>query len=90
MSDKTQRDKDLEEVRKIRDENERRLASHDRTEVHREVEAQTQAGAEKAKPVEVHAFGGEVHVNSHGEAVLDHDGVIQLRKALDAAFQAVS
>lgn len=81
---KDKRDRDLEEVRAIRDENERRARTHNRTEVHAEV------GVSGAKPIEVHAIGGRAYVNSHGEAVLDQDGVIELQHKLAQVFQAVS
>lgn len=84
------REKALDEVREIREENERRAATHNRVEVHHEIQVMNKDGDEKPSPLEVHAIGGRVYVNSHGEAVLDQDAVITLRKALDAAFQAVS
>lgn len=85
-----QRDKALDDVRAIREENERNARTHNRVETHDEIEVLTSEGNEKAKPLEVHAFGGRVYINTHGEAVLDQDAVITLRKALDRAFQAVS
>lgn len=85
-----QRAKDLEEVRAIREQNERRAATHNRVEMHREVHGVTVAGEEKSKPMEVHAFDGRVNLNTHGELVLDREGLIEARRALDAAFQAVT
>jgi len=84
------REKDLEEVRAIRDENIRRAGTHDRTEIHREVEGLTAAGAEKAKPMEIHVGGGVAYLNTHGEIRLDQEGIINAQKALAEAFQAVS
>ena len=81
-------EKALEEVRDIRAENEARAATHGRVETHAEVVRVD--GDDRTKPVEVHAVGGRVFLNSHGEAVLDQDGVINLQHALSAAFQAVS
>lgn len=78
------RDKALEEVRAVREANERRAASHNRTEIHDEVEGVS------GKPIELHSFGGRLYLNSHGESVLDQDAVIDLRRKLDAHFQAVS
>jgi hypothetical protein len=83
-------DKALAEVRAIRDENERLARTHDRTEIHRQVQASSRSGDLKGKPVELHVFGGRAYLNTHGEAVLDRDGIIQLRQDLDAAHQAVS
>jgi carbonic anhydrase len=79
------RDVALEELRAQRAENEARAWGHDRTEVHREVET-----LGNSRSVEVHAVGGRVYLHSHGEAVLDKDGVIDLQRNLAAAFQAVS
>lgn len=81
-------EKALDEVREIRAENEARAATHDRVETHAVVGRVDGDG--RSKPVEVHAVGGQVFLNSHGEAVLDQGGVIRLQQALAAAFQAVS
>lgn len=84
------REREARELRDQREEAEARARVHDRAEVHREIPCVTVAGEEKSRPLEVHAFGGRVFLNTHGEAVLDREGLIQVRKALDAAFQAVA
>lgn len=90
MPETTKGAQTLEDVRRIRADNEARAATHDRVETYREIDGLTPAGAEKAKPLEIRAVDGKVFVNSHGELVLDHDGVINAQQALAAAFQAVS
>ena len=35
------------------------------------------------KQIDVHAVGGKVYLNSHGERTLDHDDLVTLRKKLD-------
>lgn len=76
------RDEALEEVRKIREENEKRASTHDRVVVSREVE--TVSGS-----LQIDAADGRVYVTSD-DAVLDQTGVINAQQALAAAFQAVS
>lgn len=88
--DAPQDDKDLLEVRRVHRENAERAFLHSRAEVHREITAESKAGEAKARPIEVHVFGGRLHLDSHGEAVLDREGIISLRNACEAAFQAVS
>ena len=83
-------EKAAEDHAAVHEANRARAATHERTEVHREVDGLTSAGAEKAKPLEVHAVDGRVFMNTHGELVLDREGVIQAQKALAAAFQAVA
>jgi hypothetical protein len=75
-------DKALEEVRRIRSENEARLATHDRVTVEQVVE--TVSGS-----LTVRAADRLVYVDAK-DAVLDQDGAINLRHAVEAAFQAVS
>lgn len=59
-------------------------SGHKPTEVH--VEAETSDGG----PVAVHAAGGRVVINTHGEATLDRDQVGNLIRVLNTAFQAVA
>lgn len=75
-------DKALEEVRQVRADNEARLATHNRVTVEREV-------ATVKGTLKVTAADGFVYVEAK-DAVLDHDGAINLRHAVEAAFQAVS
>lgn len=75
-------DKALEEVRKVRRENEERLATHDRVVVERVVEG-------VKGEFNVTTANGLVYIDAKN-VVLDHDGIINARHALDAAFQAVS
>lgn len=89
-ADVTGEDKDLEEVRRVREENERRAAAHSRTELHREIVVGDRKGAIKDKNLEAHCFGGRAYLNTHGEAVLDREGLISLRSFCEQAFQAVS
>lgn len=80
----------LAEVRRVRSENEARAATHGRTVIVEEVAALTTSGNEKEKGVQLVTADGKLYLNSHGEAVLDHDAVIDLQRKLAAAFQAVS
>lgn len=80
----------LQEVRAIRRANEERAATHNRTVIVESVAARTTSGNEKEKGVELVTADGCLYLNSHGEAVLDQDGVIDLQRKLAAAFQAVS
>lgn len=80
----------LEGVRAIRKANEERAATHNRTVIVESVTALTTSGNEKEKGVELVTADGRLYLNSHGEAVLDQDGVIDLQRKLAAAFQAVS
>jgi hypothetical protein len=75
-------DEALVEVRRIRSANEARLATHNRVTVEREV-------ATVAGSLKVSAADGFVFVEAE-DAVLDQDGAINLRHAVEAAFQAVS
>jgi hypothetical protein len=80
----------LEEVRAVHAANVERWATHDRTVVREEVAALTTSGNEKETGVQITTAGGRLYLNSHGEAVLDHDAVIDLQRKLAKAFQAVS
>jgi len=83
-------DKHLAEVREIRAANEARIRSHSRTEINAEIRAATPGGDDAAKPVTVKTVDGKVYLNSHGEKVLDRDGLVDLQRACASAFQAVS
>lgn len=83
-------DEALEEVRRVRDENERHWATHNRSVVTEEVAAKTTSGTVKETGVTLATADGRLYLNSHGEAVLDQDAVIDLQRKLAAAFQAVS
>ena len=89
-ADVTGEDKDLEEVRKVREDNERRTAAQSRTELHREIVVADRKGEIKDKALEAHCFGGRAYLNTHGEVVLDREGIISLRNFCEQAFQAVS
>lgn len=84
------RDEALAEVRAIRDENERRVRSHSRTEVQHEVAAVGVSGSEDVKPIDFQTADGKLFINTHGEKVLDQDGIADLQRKLASAFQAVS
>lgn len=81
-------DKALEEVRQVREDNERRARLHNRTVIEREIAATDKNG--KDKFIEVCTADQRVFINTHGEAILDREGVIQLQQAAVAASQAVS
>lgn len=80
----TAHDKHEQEVRELHEENVRRWAEYRPSEVHAEIET------ESGKPIELHAAGGQVFLNSHGEKTLSRDDLINLRKQVEAAFQVVS
>lgn len=63
--------------------------AHPKAEVHADVAA-TSAQGRSEKDIEVHAADGVVLVNTHGEARLDRESLITLRKRLDEAFQVVA
>lgn len=82
------RDEALEEVRRVHAANAARAATHGRTVVETAVTASTTGG--NPKSIEITTADGRCFVNSHGEAVLDQDGVADLIRKLQMAFQAVS
>lgn len=84
------RDEALEEVRRVRAENEERTRRRSSVEVLAEVAASSPSGNEDVKPVSVATADGRVYLNSHGEKVLDRDQLVDLQRHLAAAFQAVS
>jgi hypothetical protein len=87
----SEREKHEKELRNLQDENAKRRMAHRAAEVHAEVPVTTPSGKDdKVKPVEVHAFGGYVYLNSHGEKRLDQTALVDLQQKLAAAFQAVS
>lgn len=45
---------------------------------------------DESKKVEVHAAGGRVFVNSHGEAEFDREAMHTLQQTLASAFQNVA
>ena len=59
-------------------------------EFQREIACSGPRGGEKAKPIDLRTMEGFVFLNTHGEARLDRDQAIDLRRQLDAAFQAVA
>jgi hypothetical protein len=85
----SEREKHEKETRELQEANDRRRSEHRASEVHAGVPA-TNAKGDETKELEVHAFGGFVYLNSHGEARLDQTGVFDLQQKLAAAFQAVS
>jgi hypothetical protein len=84
------RDEALAEVRRIREENDARARAHSRTEVPFEVSAVSPAGNEDVKPISGQTADGRLYLNTHGEKVLDQDGIADLQRKLAQAFQAVS
>lgn len=86
---KSAREQQQEEHDALLEENDRRRLEHRPAEVHAEVPA-TSASGEDAKVVEVHAFGGHVYLNSHGEARFDRDAFFAFTQQCEAAFQAVT
>lgn len=84
------REEGLGEVRRVRAENEERVRRHSSVEHHAEIAAVSPAGNEDVKPVSVVTVDGRLYINSHGEKVLDRDGIVDLQRALAASFQAVS
>ena len=80
----TKADKAMDEVREVHDNIRRKWQTHERTEITREVE--TDEG-----DLEVRTVDGKCYLTVDGhEVVLDREGVIDLRRNLEAAFQAVS
>lgn len=84
MTTKTAHDKHEAEQRKLHEDNVKRHLAYHPSEVHAEVEAL------KGVPVEIHAAGGQVFLNSHGEKAFEREGWIQFRKQVEAAFQVVA
>jgi hypothetical protein len=84
------RNEALEEVRRVRAENEERTRRHSSVEVIAEVAASSPSGNEDVKPVSLATADGRLHIDSHGAKVLDRDGIVDLQRHLAAAFQAVS
>lgn len=84
------RDEALADVRRVRAENAAREYAHSRTEVVHEVAAVGVSGSENVKPVEFSTVDGKLYINTHGEKVLDQDGIADLQRKLASAFQAVS
>jgi hypothetical protein len=82
------RDEALEDVRRVRAENERRTRERSTVMIEEQVAASTTSGS--AKHVDVSTADGLCRLNTHGEAVLDQDGVADLQRKLAKAFQAVS
>lgn len=82
------KDDALDEVRRVRAENEARTRAHSTVAIEERVAASTTSGSEKF--IEVSTAGGRCFVNTHGEAVLDQDGVADFQRKLASAFQAVS
>lgn len=83
-----ERDKALEQVRKVRAANEERTRRHSTVAIEEQVAASTAGGNEKF--IDVSTANGVCFVNTHGEAALDRDGVVALQQKLAKAFQAVS
>jgi hypothetical protein len=88
MASKTAREKDQEDLREVQEASGVRRITHIPTELHVEVPAQSGGG--KDKVVEVHAFGGKVYIDSHGEAVLDVTDLHTFVETLKAAQAAAS
>lgn len=84
------RDEALDEVRAVRAANEERTRRHSSVEVIASIAASSPSGSEDVKPVDIHTIDGQLHLNSHGEKVLDRDQIVELQQKLAAAFQAVS
>src|SRR4051812_29821095 len=61
------RDKALEEVRKVRADNEERTRRHSTVAIEREVAASSPSGRSDVKPIEVSTADGKLYINSHGE-----------------------
>lgn len=80
----------LEEVREVRAANERRTRERSTTMVEHQVAAVGVSGSEDVKPIDLRTVDGRLYINTHGEKVLDQDGVAELQRKLASAFQAVS
>lgn len=83
------RDEALDEVRRVRAENEERTRRHSTVAIEREVHA-TGPGNGNDRPISVATRDSRLYINTHGEKVLTRDQVVDLQHALAAAFQAVS
>jgi hypothetical protein len=84
------RNKALEEVRQVREDNEKRTRLHSTVGVEREIQASSPSGRSDTTPVSLTTVDGRLYINTHGEKVLDRDQIVDLQHALAAAFQAVS
>lgn len=84
------RDEALAEVRRVRAENEERTRRHSTVAIEREVAASSPSGNDDVKPVTLATLDSKLYINTHGEKVLDRDGIVDLQRHLAAAFQAVS
>lgn len=80
----------LAEVRAVREVNERRVREHSTTMVVHQVAAVGVSGSEDVKPIDLRTVDSRLFLNTHGEKVLDQDGIADLQRKLASAFQAVS
>lgn len=87
---KSEREKHEDDLREVQEENDKRLRQSRRpAEVHAEIPASTAKGEEKGTAVELHVFGGNAYLNTHGEARFDQDELLTLVQRLQEAYQAV-
>lgn len=82
--------KEQKETRKLAEETAQKWREHPKAELHSEFDAATAGGEDKANLPEIHAQDGYIVLNTHGEARLDRDQVVVLRKLLEQAFQVVA
>lgn len=85
---KSDLEKHHDEVREIQLQNARDRAVYMPAEHSSTVAVENVSGDEK--DLEIDAFDQKLRIQSHGVAVLDHEGAIALRKRLDRAIQAIS
>jgi len=88
MMAKSDLEKHHDEVRELQLENARDRAVYMPAEHQSTITVTNASGDEKE--LEIDAFDQRLHIQSHGVAVLDHEGAIALRKRLDRAIQAIS
>lgn len=86
----TAREQQEAELREQQERNDRERRAYRPAEVHADTIAATNAKGDEAKSVEIHAFGGHVYLNSHGEARFDRDAWHAFLQQGEAAFQAVA
>lgn len=82
--EQTAADKAMEEVREVHRGIREKWLTHNRTEIQFEVQTLGEG------VVEVRTVDGKLYLYAPAEAILDRQGVIELRRQLDQAFQAVS
>lgn len=83
-------EQESKESRKLAEETAAKWRQHPKAEVHREFDATTGTGDEKATQAELHAADGFVVIDTHGQARMDRDQFVVFRKMVEQAFQVVA